>query len=164
FLARKSALTKQRLLLEEKQRDAGQTFEEWMGICERAFTFAVYAPCWFAEGDEETRRTIMRTFGSNLRLLDKKLLIKLENPLLVPVEDTLKTIPEGSPDFAPLEPGETLEFAGQFNQFRIRLPDLLRRWDVVRTSYLETNLSSIWRIFDTQLFDELMNASTKKAA
>lgn len=133
YVQQKDLLMKEKHRIEEKLRDQGQSFEDWMSLCERAFNFAVSARCWFSEGDWEAKRLILSSLGSNLILLNKKILIKLENPLLIAVEKTVNEMPEASPNFARLEPEKEIAFSGRNDELDSQIPNLLQSWNDVRT-------------------------------
>jgi site-specific DNA recombinase len=133
YAQQKNTLLQDKHRIEERMRDKGQTFEEWLTVCERVFDFAVYARCWFAEGDWEAQRMILASFGSNLTLLDKKVTINLDNPLLAAVENTRKTFLEIMPNFDRLEPSKSTVSAGPNRCLDENIPKLLREWKDVRT-------------------------------
>jgi site-specific DNA recombinase len=54
--------------------------EDWLELSKKTFEFATYARHWFEEGDLQTRLNIVRSIGSNLKLLDKEILLDRENP------------------------------------------------------------------------------------
>lgn len=154
YVQQKELLIKEKHRIEEKLRDQGQSFEGWMSICERAFNFASHSRCWFYEGDWEAKRLILASFGSNLILLNKKVLINLENPLLVAIEKTVNDIPESSPKFATLEPEKELVFSGRNEYLGSKIPTLLRGLNDVRTLWLKTRDSTVWNIINVRKFTE----------
>ena len=164
YAQKKMALLREKHQMEEKLRDQGQSFKDWLSLCERAFDFAVYARCWFAEGDEEAKKVILSSFGSNLTLLDKKVRINLENPLLVAVEKTVKEIPEASPNFEALEPENERRFKGQNLCFEEKIPSLLRSWNDVRTLWFTSGSPFLWCIADPYLSKFLQPGTLKQKA
>lgn len=153
YAQKKNSLLQEKHQVEEKLRDQGQSFEEWLRLCERAFDFAVYAPCWFEEGDWEAKRIILSSLGSNLELMDKKLTINLAHPLLAAIENTKKEIPEVAPDFRPLEPKKGIAITSLSVRLEERIPILLRSWNDVRTLWATSKESEIWHTFDGDFFD-----------
>lgn len=146
YAQQKSALVKEKHALEEKQRDQGQSFEDWMALCERAFEFAAEARCLFARGDWETKRSILSALGSNLTLMDQKVLINQPNPFLEGIEATIKDIPEASPNFEPLEPRKDIDFTERIARFDAQISYLLRGWNDVRTYWLKSPDSDLFRL------------------
>jgi site-specific DNA recombinase len=148
YSQQKSVLVQEKNRLEEKLRDQGQSFEDWMRTCGKAFDFAVHARCKFAEGGWEVKRAILRSIGSNLTLLDKKVLIKLPNPIIEGLENTVKECPDASPNFGTLEPRKHVDFIGEVARFDAAIPNLLRTWNDVRTYWLSSYDPMTWYIFD----------------
>lgn len=148
YAQQKSSLIQEKHRLEEKLRDKGQSFEEWLRLCEQVFDFAVHARCWFAEGDLETKRLILSSLGSNLTLLNQKVLINIGNPLLIGVENTKKELSEASPDFGRLEPEKTTVLSRQNTRLVEKIPDLLRSWNDVRTLWVLSRESSVWDLYE----------------
>src|SRR3989344_2457319 len=100
FKKQKEALMKEKALLEEKRRDTDGRVENWLELSEKTFEFACYARHWFAEGDFDTKKEILRGIGSNLILKDKIVLVDVEKPLNF-IEDAKKEVSEISVMFEP---------------------------------------------------------------
>jgi hypothetical protein len=147
YVQQKELLMQEKHRIEEKLRDQGQSFEDWMTLCEKAFNFAAHARCWFYEGDWEAKRMILSSLGSNLILLNKKVTINLENPLLVAIEKAVKTTPEASPDFAVFEPEKALVFSGRNEDLDSKFPDLLRGLNDVRTLWVLSSEQWIFEVY-----------------
>ena len=75
YMKRKCELEKTITGIEEKLADLSQSRSNFMGDTEARFDFAVTAVEAFNNGNYETRTSIMRNLGSNLKLLDKKVLM-----------------------------------------------------------------------------------------
>lgn len=166
YAQQKTLLIQEKQQVEEKLNQRELSLEEWMASCEKAFNFASYARCWFAEGDLETKRTILSALGSNLTLINKKVSINLANPLLQAIENTRKEFPEASPHFGRLEPEKRIVFTSSNAPLVKKIPILLRLWNDVRTYYFETILSPMWDTLDNPILDGLMKKerSYRKAA
>ncbi len=147
YVQQKDLLMQEKHRIEEKLRDQGQSFEDWMKLCEKAFDFAVHARCWFYEGDWETKRMILSSLGSNLILLNKKVAIKLENPLLVAVEKAVNDTPERSSDFATLEPERALVSTRRNEILESKIPDLLRGLNDVRTLWFLSDERWVFEVY-----------------
>lgn len=75
YLKRKTTLEKEKDEALERLLDLSQHTKNFMGDTEEKFDFAVTAPERFNTGDYETRTEVLRHLGSNLKLLDKKILM-----------------------------------------------------------------------------------------
>jgi site-specific DNA recombinase len=164
YAQQKVSLQKEKQRLEELLQQKGQSIEEWLSICEQVFDFAVYARCWFAEGDWETKRSILSSFGSNLSLVDKKVALNIANPLLVAIENTKKNFSEASPDFAWLEPEKSIGVTNQIRRLEERIPYLLCIWNDVRTLWMNSLDQSMWYVDDMELFKSRRHSNLQKAA
>ncbi|OGM13005.1 hypothetical protein A3A76_01285 [Candidatus Woesebacteria bacterium RIFCSPLOWO2_01_FULL_39_23] len=73
--------TKRKTLLDEKTslleqiNGVDKRQNDWMELSERTFDFAVYARHWLEHGDAKQKSSILAALGSNIRIMDKKLLI-----------------------------------------------------------------------------------------
>jgi site-specific DNA recombinase len=159
YAQQKTSLLQEKHRIEEALRDKGQSFEEWMSICERVFDFAIHARCWFEEGDWETKRMVLSSLGSNLTLLNKKVAINLQNPALVAIRSTKKQLPEASPDFDSLEPKKDHEFSNRNRHLEDSIPTLLWSWNDVRTLWVQSGDSQVW-----DLYQPVSSSTTRLAA
>lgn len=158
YAHQKALLIREKQQIEESMGHQEQSFDEWIKICKKAFNFAVYARCWFVEGDSEVKKAIISTLGSNQTLMNQKVLINQANPLLFAIENTRKDIPEASPDFDTLEPGKRFDFSSSNGDLAKRIPDLLRSLNDVRTIYLKSrySLPSYQKIFREEALQKLI--------
>lgn len=69
--------------LEELLQDTGHRVNKWLELSEKAFEFACTARERFAKGDPNTKKEILATIGSNLKLKDKMQLIEARTPFLI---------------------------------------------------------------------------------
>lgn len=76
-------LLKEKARLEELFRDTGHRVEQWLALAEKTFVFACSARTWFADGDLQTKKSILSAIGSNLILKDKKLSIEAKKPFVI---------------------------------------------------------------------------------
>ena len=93
-------LLKEKARLEELFRDTGHRVEQWLALAEKTLMFACSARTWFAQGDRETKKSILAAIGSNLVLQDKKLTIEAKNPFII-LEKSLPCLHE---EKSPMEP------------------------------------------------------------
>jgi len=147
YAQKKNSLLQEKHQMEEQLRDKEQSFEEWLRLCERAFDFAVYAPCWFEEGDWEAKRIILSSLGSNLTLMNKKVAINIAHPLLTAIEKTKNEIPEASPDFGALEPEKRVVIKRDFARLNHKIPYLLGSLNDVRTYWEKTDKPELWEVY-----------------
>ena len=75
YMKRKGELEENKKQAVEKLADLTQRVANFMGDTEEKFNFAVKAATDFNTGDFETRTTVFRNLGQNLKLLDRKVLI-----------------------------------------------------------------------------------------
>jgi hypothetical protein len=80
---RRSKLLKEKAALEELLRDAGKRIEQQLKLSEHTFEFACTAQERFAKGNIKTKKQMLATFGSNLILKDKKLIIEAREPFFI---------------------------------------------------------------------------------
>src|SRR5262249_53970427 len=119
----------------------------------------IYARCWFAKGDRDAKRMILSSLGSNLTLLNKKVAIKLDNPLLVAVQTTKKELPEISANSSSLEPKRDAVFTNQITQLQRKIPSLLWRWEDVRTYWKKSGKPASWKVYSEPPPDSLRLAA-----
>jgi DNA invertase Pin-like site-specific DNA recombinase len=81
FIRQRSELTREQETL--KQRLQRLEAESWIEPSRRLFLFSNRAKFWLAHGEENERRLILSTVGSNLSLKDKKLSIDAKKPFRV---------------------------------------------------------------------------------
>ena len=80
---KKSSLERDRNNLKVFLNDIDGRIGAWMKKVEEAIDFATDARKEFETGNMEKRRLILSTIGENLRLKDRKLIIKAEKPLSI---------------------------------------------------------------------------------
>ena len=80
---RRAKLLKEKAALEELLRDAGQRIEQQLKLSEQIFEFACTAQERFAKGNTKTKKEMLATFGSNLTLKDKMLIIEAKEPFFI---------------------------------------------------------------------------------
>jgi hypothetical protein len=73
----KGSLFKKKSQLEEELRTQGEKIEERFSLSEKIFNFACYSRIWFSQGDDQTKRGILTSLGSNFTLNNGKLNIEL---------------------------------------------------------------------------------------
>lgn len=83
FIDKKKELEYEADNLKERFEDNDHTFQSTIDQCEEAFNFAERAQDIFVTGGIEEKKAILSCIGSNLKLLDKKLLIEVQKPLLM---------------------------------------------------------------------------------
>lgn len=80
FLAQRSSLQKEAIRLHQNLTETAGT-ESWFELSREVFLFSSRAADWFRDGDDETKRQIIKTVGSNFVLKEKKLNIEARKPL-----------------------------------------------------------------------------------
>jgi len=103
YAQRRGNLLKEKAALEKLFNDAGHRVEQQLKLSEQTFEFACIVQERFAKGDPKTKKEILATVGSNLTLMDKKLLIEARKPFII-LGNTLS--PE-TPVISPIEPEKT---------------------------------------------------------
>lgn len=81
FARQKNRLVKEKARLEDLLRQTGNKEEEVLELTERTFNFACYSRIWFEKGDQETKRKVFSSLGSNYVLKDKILQFEAKKPL-----------------------------------------------------------------------------------
>jgi site-specific DNA recombinase len=132
FTPRKSELNKEKTRLIELLKDQDQQIDDWLNKAEQLFDFAKSAKTKFENSSLKEKGNILYQLGSNLSLLDGKLSISLQKPL-VHVENMVNIM---STDSGRLEPLNFSEYKQKTRAFDSRFPMLLGRADDVRTILL----------------------------
>ncbi|MCL4873539.1 recombinase family protein [bacterium] len=76
-------LLKEKTRLEELFKDTGHRIDKWLELSEKTFEFACYVRDWFNQGNINDKREILSAIGSNLILMDKKVLIQAKRPFQI---------------------------------------------------------------------------------
>lgn len=113
FKSQKDSLMKEKTDIEVKLKESGERISRWVELTEKTFNFACYAKYWFANGDMNQRRQILQGLGSNLTLIDKNVLVNLDEPLEY-IESARQEVAEISPEFEPEEKGYTTTQLGAY--------------------------------------------------
>ena len=118
--------------LQQKKRDlknrldgVDARIDNWREQVERTFNFACYARYWFANGDIQTQKDIMMGLGSNLKLFNKIVRIKVQKPLHH-IEETKKEVDRINPMF---EPNKNADNTIQIEDLWTENPTVLPRED-----------------------------------
>jgi site-specific DNA recombinase len=122
YKKQKDILTKEKLSLEEKMGDTGDRITKWIKTAEETFNFAIHARYTFTNGDNETKRHIFQSLGSNLILKDKIVHIDLEKPLNFIEEIQTET----NEDLYMLEPNEKTDISMDLEDYWTNNPHMLR--------------------------------------
>jgi hypothetical protein len=131
-------LLKEKARLEELFRDTGHRVDQWLALAEKTFVFACSARTWFAEGDLETKKSILSAIGSNLILKDKKLSIEAKKPFVI----LEKSLPCMHAEKAPIEPEIFRIGKGKRVPVSALSPTGRGRWDDVRTYGSKKDISA----------------------
>ncbi len=83
YLNEKKRLTGEKIRIEEQLRDKQGYSKKAAELTEKVLIFANQAREKFQKGGLEVQRSVLQGFGSNLSLMDKKLVIQMEKPLLI---------------------------------------------------------------------------------
>jgi site-specific DNA recombinase len=131
YAKRKSELILEKAHLQEFLNDTDKRVERWLETAERTFDFACHAKHWFANGNPQTKATILRTLGSNLILKDRKLVVELKTPLMA-IKHVVKGVPQVRGMFEPAKFGLN---KGDLEDLYSKNPMVLRSLNKVRTLY-----------------------------
>lgn len=103
FLAKKAELGKERARLQELLKDQDKRVDDWLEKAEQLFVFAEKAQIKFTDKNTSLKEKgmILSCLGSNLTLLDGKLSISLQEPLLR-IEEMAKGLRAETFRFEPL--------------------------------------------------------------
>ncbi|NWF97320.1 MAG: hypothetical protein HXY52_00050 [Nitrospirae bacterium] len=132
YSRQKSQLIKEKVKLEALLDDASKRVERWLDIAEKTFDFACNARYWFKTGDPETKSQILQALGSNLILMDKKLILDLKKPFSM-IERISISIPEIRPMF---EPEKNVVNTGNFRDLIQTNPILRCVFEKIRTDFI----------------------------
>lgn len=83
YLKEKKRLLEEKIKIEESLKNGTGNGRKAIELTEKTLIFASQAKDRFQNGSLEDKRSILQGFGSNLSLLDKKLIIQIEKPLLI---------------------------------------------------------------------------------
>ncbi len=122
FKAQKVAIMTEKTKLEEKLAHQGQRVNSWIETVERNFELAIHARYKFEHGTNDEKREIVATIGSNLKLIDKKLFLDLQNDYGF-LEEIIKTEPSTS---YRVETEEKIDKSIQLEDYWAKNPSVLR--------------------------------------
>ena len=142
YAQRRVKLLKEMSALDKLLNDDGQLLEQPLRLSEQTFEFASTVQNRFAEGDAKTKKEILATIGSNLILMDKKLLIEARKPFFILGNGLILE----QPIFSAIEPDSTQAGQGQIVPSIFQRPQLRGRRDEVRTKYKYQQL--VRKIYD----------------
>ena len=91
FSELKNNLIQEKFVIEKELKDLKQNLDKTLELSERTFNFCAYAHYHFANGDNQRKKEIFSTIGSNLILKDKLLAISKLEPYML-IEKELSTI------------------------------------------------------------------------
>jgi|SRR5579859_1931094 len=118
---KKVSLLTDKQLLKDRLEVSDQRANNWMELTERTFKFATHARRWFVTGTPEEKRSILRTLGSNITLMDGKVRIEEQKPFLL-IRKALQT------DVAPsqkLEHEEMVDLSQESEILKPLIPRLM---------------------------------------
>ena len=75
YNAKRKTILEDKANLLEQINGVDKRQNDWLDLSERTFNFAVYSRYWLEHGDARQKSTILDALGSNIRVMDKKLLI-----------------------------------------------------------------------------------------
>ena len=76
FSTERVRLQEEIMRVKEQLKNTEDRADKWLELTERTFTFATYARTKFINGDLQTKKEILKCFGLNPTIKDKKLLIE----------------------------------------------------------------------------------------
>jgi len=122
FSPRKSELNKEKTRLVELLRDQDQQIDDWLEKAEQLFDFAKLAKTKFENSTPKEKGNILYQLGSNLSLLDGKLNISLQKPL-IHVENIVNIMNADSTRLEPINFSEHYKKTGSLEPaFPVLLP------------------------------------------
>jgi len=83
FSRKKAAVSEDRGRVQKLLEDTDHRVDTWLQKAEVLFRFAENAPKRFKNGDSNEKRSILNCLGSNFLVMDRKVAIDLQKPLLV---------------------------------------------------------------------------------
>ena len=97
FIEENNRLTLEKEQLNNRLNDLDSQNDQWSTNIIKTFNFACYAKYWFENGDMNNKKTVLQGLGSNLKILDKKILILLPKhlELIEKTNSSLSSIKEG---------------------------------------------------------------------
>ncbi len=150
YAQQRQVLLKEKTFLEEQRKNLNFVADKRLEFSERIFRFACYAQQWFVRGNNEQKRAILTSVGSNLTLMDKKLSIEAPKPFQI-VEESISSLTVGKTWFEPEKNGVTLR---KNDAFASENPSGLGGKDDVRTLRRKQKTkaiiklaSRIWKFF-----------------
>lgn len=102
YLKAKNELQDRKVKLEENLDDTKQRAENWLELTEKTFDFITYAAHHFEKTGFEEKRNILRGFGSNFYLKDKKLTMEPQK-WLIPIAEHYKSLEAQYLSFEPAQ-------------------------------------------------------------
>ncbi len=138
FLTQKRAIISEKEAIEKKMRESKADPEKEKSFSQKLFTFCRFAKDHFNFGDIYTKRIILRSLGSNLTLMDKKLLLDKHFPYFQ--IESFKKEKEGY--FDRLEPENSLTVQEPNELYGFYFPLLCSSLDAIRT-WIRNNMDNL---------------------
>lgn len=91
YAEQRRILLKEKLSIQERLSGVNFAADKWLEFSQRTFRLACYGHQWFVQGDNEKKRVILTSIGSNLTLMNKKLNIEAPKPLRI-VEESIPVL------------------------------------------------------------------------
>jgi site-specific DNA recombinase len=118
YLEQKKKLLERKNQIKSQMNKFDSRVNEWTELAEKTFNFSRYARHWFAQGDVNQKRAIMRSIGLNLVLQDRTWRVEAPSPFLL-FKDIAEKVPSTA---ARLEPSHSKTTASKKR-------DLEKLWD-----------------------------------
>jgi hypothetical protein len=134
YTRKKGDLEKEKLQAQKLLDDSDGRVGDWHERVRALYDFACYARERFQSGDVKLKKEIISVFGSNLVLKDRKLLILLPKPF-VAMQELAKEV-KAVKNLARTS-GNAMNKRELWGMYT-KSPNILRDWDEVRTSVLNS--------------------------
>jgi len=126
---KKVELLREKAQLEEILNDRSSAIDKWLETGEKVFDFAYHARHWFKNGSPQEKFVILKSLGSNLTLMGKKLVFEPHTPF-----EAIKSILSGIPELIDrFEPKKRRMHKENMAILLRRNPAMLPAMDKVRT-------------------------------
>lgn len=137
YTKKKESLLFEQQQVRKKLMETDSRADNWLELCEQTFNFATYARVWFKNGNNEQKRAILHTLGSNLYLDNKILLINQRKPfeIIAGAKEKISILMET------FEPNEKFDISNQTATSDPHIPSLLPSRDLNPNTILQRDVS-----------------------
>ena len=100
YNSKRKMLLNEKTILLEQINGVDKRQNDWLELSERTFNFAVYSRYWLEFGDSKQKNAILSALGSDIRVMDKKLLLTRYKPYFL-IEKGIEEIKNIAKKFEP---------------------------------------------------------------